>query len=71
VIPAVWLWSEGRLFDPGLVAALGSLGVGAAMRPTGIVIAVVLIAATCWDIVEGFLKASRASRPQVTATRNR
>jgi hypothetical protein len=71
IVPGIWLWSEGRLFDPDLVTASATLGVAEAMRPAGIVIAVVMVAAVGWDIVEGFLNASRASRPQVIATRSR
>jgi len=70
-VPALWLWSEGRLFDPGLVAAFGSLGLTEAFRPAGIVIAVVIVAATAWDVIDGFLKAARGSRPQVMATLSR
>jgi hypothetical protein len=59
-VPAIWLWSRGLLFDPGLVAALEDMGLATAFRPAGIVIAVVIIAVTAWDIVEGWLKAARA-----------
>jgi hypothetical protein len=62
LVPAVWLWSEGLLFDPGLVAALEGMGLAAAFRPAGVVIAIVLIAATGWDIVDGFRKAARAGQ---------
>jgi hypothetical protein len=56
-IPALWLWSNGLLFDPGLVAALDEMGLAAAFRPAGIVIAVVVVAATGWDVIDGWRKA--------------
>jgi hypothetical protein len=61
--PALWLWSEGRLFDPALAAAFVDMGLAEAMRPTAIVIAVVIVAATTWDVIEGYLKSVRAARP--------
>ena len=70
-IPAIWLWSEGMLFDPGLAAAFAELGLTEAMRPAGIVIAVVIVAVTAWDIIEGFLKAARTARPQVASSGSR
>ena len=39
------------------------MGLAAAFRPAGVVIAIVIIAATGWDIVDGFRKAARAGRP--------
>ena len=62
LVPAVWLWSEGLLFDPGLVAALDGMGLAEAFRPAGVVIAIVFIAATGWDILDGFRKAARAGQ---------
>jgi len=61
-IPAIWLWSDGKLFDPGLVAAFTELGLAEAMRPTGIVIAVVILAVTAWDVIDGFRQAWLRSR---------
>ena len=61
LVPALWLWSQGLLFDPGLVAALDAMGLAEAFRPAGVVIAVVMIAVTGWDIVEGWLKTFRGS----------
>jgi hypothetical protein len=60
--PAIWLWSEGLLFDPGLMAALDGMGLAEAFRPAGVVVAIVLVAATGWDIVDGFRKAARAGQ---------
>ena len=76
VVPAVWLWSEGLLFDPGLVAALEGMGLAAAFRPAGVVIAIVLIAATGWDIARRFPEGSpsrpgAASRPRLTTAIHR
>ena len=60
LVPAVWLWSQGLLFDPGLVEALEGMGLAAAFRPAGAVIAIVIVVATAWDIIDGFRKAGRA-----------
>lgn len=60
-VPALWLWTNGLLFDPGLVAALEGMGLAEAFRPAGIVIAVVIVAVTGWDIVDGWLKALRGA----------
>jgi hypothetical protein len=57
VVPALWLWSNGQLFDPGLMAALDEIGLAEAFRPAGIVIAVVVVAATGWDVIDGWRKA--------------
>lgn len=62
LVPAVWLWSQGQLFDPGLVAALDGMGMAEAFRPAGAVIAFVIIAATGWDILDGFRKAARVGQ---------
>ena len=67
-IPAIWLWSQGLLFDPGLVAALENMGLAEAFRPTGVVIAVVIIAVTGWDIADGWLKTYRGSQAARYAT---
>ena len=73
LVPGIWLWSQGLLFDPGLVAALEGMGLAEAFRPAGVVIAIVFIAATGWDILDGFRKAARAgqagaSRPRRIAS---
>ena len=70
-VPAIWLWSEGRLFDPGLAPAFADLGLNEAMRPAGTVIAVLVGAGTAWDVIDGFLKAARVTWPQRTLTRSR
>jgi hypothetical protein len=57
IVPALWLWSNGLLFDPGLVAALDELGLAEAFRPAGVVIAVVFVAVTGWDVIDGWRKA--------------
>jgi hypothetical protein len=62
LVPAIWLWSEGMLFDAGLVAALDARGLAEAFRPAGVVIAIVFSAATGWDIIGGFRKAARAGQ---------
>lgn len=67
-IPAIWLWSQGLLFDPGLVAALDAMGLAEAFRPAGVVIAVVIIAVTGWDIADGWLKTYRGSQAARYAT---
>lgn len=61
-VPALWLWSEGRLFDPALATAFADLGLAEAMRPTSIVIAVVVVAVTAWDAIDGFRQAVMRSR---------
>jgi hypothetical protein len=60
-VPALWLWSNGLLFDPGLVAALEGMVPAAAFRPGGVVIAAIIVAVTAWDIVDGWLKAFRGA----------
>jgi hypothetical protein len=69
-VPALWLWSNGLLFDPGLVAAFETLGAAEALRPTGVIVSIVVIAATAWDVIEGFLKAARVTLPHEIATRS-
>ncbi|MEG9249397.1 permease prefix domain 1-containing protein [Arthrobacter sp. Soc17.1.1.1] len=76
VVPAILLWSEGRLLNPDFVAAVGwdpAVATGGGWTVVSIVTAVtVLIAA--WDVVDGFLKARRAAvaaplRPGIPALR--
>ena len=62
LVPAIWLWSQDLLFDPGLVAALDGMGLAEAFRPAGVVTAVVIIAVTGWDIIDGFRKAARTGQ---------
>lgn len=62
-VPAVLLWSEGRLLNPDFVDAVGW---GPAVAPGEIGAVVPLVSAaivilTCWDVVDGFLKARRAA----------
>lgn len=61
-VPALYLWSNGLLFDPGLVAAFDGMGLTEAFRPAGIVFGVVLVAVTGWDVIDGWRKAFRGSR---------
>ncbi|WP_104181928.1 permease prefix domain 1-containing protein [Arthrobacter sp. B0490] len=64
-VPAVLLWSGGRLLNPDFVAAVGwdpAVATGGGWTVASIVTgAVVLVAA--WDVVDGFLRARRASLP--------
>ncbi len=61
-VPALWLFGNGMLFDPGLEAAFARLGLGAAMAPAGAVITVVVAASTAWDAIDGFRRAWLRSR---------
>jgi hypothetical protein len=65
-IPAVWLLQTGQLFDPGLVAALEAKGLDDAFLPGMVTVAVVVLAATAWDAVDGFRKARAAARGSVS-----
>ncbi len=62
LVPALWLWSEGRLLDAGLVAALDGMGLTEVLRSTGVVIAILIVVTAGWDVVDGFRKAARAGR---------
>ena len=61
-IPAVWLIQTDQLFNPAAADALATAGFGGAIAPTGLIIAVSIAVISGWDAVDGFLKASRASR---------
>ncbi|MDQ0736115.1 hypothetical protein [Arthrobacter agilis] len=64
-VPAVLLWSEGRLLNPDFVDAVGwdpAVATGGGWTVVSVVTGgTVLIAA--WDVVDGFLKARRATVP--------
>ena len=66
-IPAVWLIRTDQLFNPAAADALATAGYGDAIAPTGLIIAVSIAVIAGWDAVDGFLKASRASRRVATA----
>ena len=64
-VPAVLLWSGGRLLNPAFVDAVGwgpAVATGGGWTVGSIVTAVVVLI-TAWDVVDGFLKARRASAP--------
>ncbi len=61
-VPALWLFGNGMLFDPGLEQAVAGLGLGVAFAPAGAVIAVVVAASTAWDAFDGFRQAFMRSR---------
>jgi hypothetical protein len=62
VIPACKLLQDGTLFDPGLTAAVNAQGLGPALAPAGIVLAVVMVVSQTTDIVGGFRKAAGRTR---------
>ena len=57
-VPALWLFLSGQLFDPAFVDAIGWPW-GEASGVTAAVIVFGVIGVTVWDIIDGFLKASR------------
>ncbi len=64
-VPAVLLWSEGRLLNPAFLDAVGwdpAAATGGGWTVASIITAVVVLIAA-WDVVDGFLKARRASAP--------
>lgn len=64
LLPALKLFQDGTLFDPGLTAAVNAQGLGPALAPAGIAAAVVMVVSQTIDIVDGFRKAAhRGDRP--------
>ena len=59
-IPAIWLWQNDLLLNPALVEA-ASAETGEWLGITGMVTAIVIVAAVAWDAIDAFLKARRAS----------
>ena len=57
-VPALWLFLSGQLFAPEFVEAIGWPW-GDASGVTTAVLVFVVIGVTVWDIIDGFLKASR------------
>jgi hypothetical protein len=57
-IPAVWLFLSGQLFAPEFVEAIGWPW-GEASDVTATVLLIVVIGVTVWDVIDGFIKASR------------
>ncbi len=68
LIPVLKLGQDGRLFDPGLVAALGRHGMTSALYPATVVIAVMAVVGTAWDVTNAFRQARRGRRPDETAS---
>ena len=66
-VPAVWLIQTDQLFNQAAVDALTTAGYAGAIAPTGLIIAVSIAVISGWDAIDGFLKASRASRQVATA----
>ena len=62
-IPAIWLVTNGMLFNPALVDAVSAEAPGDWMRITATITVVAIGAIVAWDAVDGFLKARRASQP--------
>jgi hypothetical protein len=61
-VPALWLFGNGNLFDPGLEQALSGLGLNAVLTPAAAVVPVVVAAASAWDAFDGFRQAWMRSR---------
>jgi hypothetical protein len=64
-VPALWLFGNGMLFDPGLEQAVAGLIAEAPLAPAGAVIVVVIAASTAWDTIDGFRQAWMRSRSAV------
>jgi hypothetical protein len=60
--PALWLFTSGQLFDPGLVAAMTDLGAAPAFDVLGRIIPVIIVIAVGWDAIDGFRQAWMRSR---------
>jgi hypothetical protein len=56
-IPALWLFGNGNLFDPGLEAAVARTDWAPGLAPTGAVLMVVVAASSAWDAIDGFRRA--------------
>jgi hypothetical protein len=61
-VPALWLFTNGMLFDPGLEQAVAGLGLAAALEPASAVITIVIAASTAWDTIDGFRQAWMRAR---------
>lgn len=61
-VPALWLFLTGRLLDPALLEAMKWPWNEAATTATVTSIVIVVIAASTWDVIDGFVKAWRGSR---------
>ena len=57
-VPALWLFLSGQLFDPAFIDAIDWPWGGAGDITVTVMVAVV-IGITLWDIIDGFIKASR------------
>lgn len=62
VVPALWLLLTGQMIDERLLDAVGWPWSDDASRVTVIVLVVVIIGVSAWDIIEGSLKAWRNRR---------
>jgi hypothetical protein len=58
-IPALWLLMNDILFNPVAVAAADTIGGGAWLTPTMVIIALSIAIGSAWDAVDGFVKAYR------------
>ncbi len=61
-IPAVWLLQNDLLFNPALVAEVGTATGGTWLDVTGIVIGVMVVVIVAWDAIDGFRKAAATPR---------
>jgi hypothetical protein len=61
-VPALWLFTNGMLFDPGLERAVAGLGVLAALEPAGVIVPIVVAASSAWDTIDGFRQAWMRTR---------
>jgi hypothetical protein len=60
-VPALWLLQAGELFDPRLLTTLQANGLGDAVRTVTAVIGVSVALISGWEIVDGVMRARRAS----------
>ncbi|MDF0514555.1 permease prefix domain 1-containing protein [Agromyces sp. H3Y2-19a] len=65
VVPGLWLYATGQLFNPAALEAVGWPwgDAGEVIAPIAVV---VVIAGAAWDVIDGFIKAAR-SQQRITA----
>jgi hypothetical protein len=61
-VPALWLLLTGQLFNPAFFAELGASHLLEVGSTTVTITAFFVVLIPLWDVVDGFLKARRASR---------
>ena len=63
VVPAIWLFNTGQLFDPALIAAIeAEVGPATWLQTTIVIGTVIAVAVAAWDSIDGFRQAWIRSR---------